>query len=71
MLHSGFISEHDALIANKIAYILCGGEIDANSLVDSQYLLRLERENFYELLKEEKTQQRIMHTLKTGRPLRN
>ena len=71
MLEGGFISEHDYLIGSKVATVLCGGEVEAGSLVDEDWLLDLEREHFISLLATEKTQARIEHTLKTGRPLRN
>ncbi|HIM58907.1 MAG TPA: 3-hydroxyacyl-CoA dehydrogenase/enoyl-CoA hydratase family protein [Gammaproteobacteria bacterium] len=66
-----FISKHDELIAQKIADVLCGGEVDANTEVDSQYLLDLERTYFIELLKQDKTQERIEHMLIKHKPLRN
>jgi len=65
------ISEHDFLVASKIAYVLCGGDVEAGSLVDEQWFLDLERECFMELIATAKTQARIEHTLKTGKPLRN
>lgn len=65
------ISEHDALIGERIAKVLCGGEVDGGSLVSEQYLLDLEREAFIELCQTEKTSARIEHMLKTGTPLRN
>jgi 3-hydroxyacyl-CoA dehydrogenase len=71
MLEGGFISEHDYLIGSRVATVLCGGEVEAGSLVDEDWLLDLEREHFMALLATEKTQARIEHTLKTGRPLRN
>ncbi|WP_300428581.1 3-hydroxyacyl-CoA dehydrogenase/enoyl-CoA hydratase family protein [Candidatus Thioglobus sp.] len=67
----GFISEHDELIAQKIADALCGGELDANTVVDSQYLLDLEKAHFIELLKLQKTQDRIEHMLIKHKLLRN
>ncbi len=67
----GFISEHDYLVGSKIATVLCGGDVEAGSLVDEDWLLDLERMHFMELLATEKTQARIEHTLKTGKPLRN
>ncbi|WP_370690460.1 3-hydroxyacyl-CoA dehydrogenase/enoyl-CoA hydratase family protein [Nitrosomonas sp.] len=67
----GFISEHDNLIANKVAHVMCGGDLTPGSLVDEDWLLELERAAFMELLATEKTQARIEHTLKTGKPLRN
>ena len=71
MLEGGFISEHDYLIGSKIAYVMCGGDVTPGSLVDEKWLLDLERAAFMELLATEKTQARIEHTLKTGKPLRN
>lgn len=71
MMEGGFISEHDYLIGSKIAYVMCGGDITPGSLVDEEWLLDLERAAFMELLATEKTQARIEHTLKTGKPLRN
>jgi 3-hydroxyacyl-CoA dehydrogenase len=59
------------LVSSKIATVLCGGEVEAGSLVDETWLLELERSCFMELLATEKTQARIEHTLKTGKPLRN
>lgn len=66
-----FISEHDDLIAQKIADVICGGELEPESEVDSQYLLDLEKMHFIELLKEDKTQDRIEHMLIKHKPLRN
>jgi len=66
-----FISEHDYLIGSKIADVMCGGDVDAGSLVDEQWFLDLERGHFMELLATEKTQARIEQMLKTGKPLRN
>jgi 3-hydroxyacyl-CoA dehydrogenase len=71
LLEGGFISEHDYLIGSKVATVICGGEVEAGSLVDEDWLLDLERKHFMELLATEKTQARIEHTLKTGKPLRN
>ncbi len=71
MLEGKFISEHDFLIAGKIADVMCGGDVEAGSLVDEQWLLDLERHHFMELLATEKTQARIEQMLKTGKPLRN
>ncbi|MFV9510999.1 3-hydroxyacyl-CoA dehydrogenase/enoyl-CoA hydratase family protein [Tepidibacillus sp. LV47] len=68
---SGMISEHDQKIAEKLAYILAGGNIPANSYVTEQYLLDLEREAFLSLVGEPKTQARMQHMLTTGKPLRN
>ena len=66
-----FICEHDQLVAGKLAFVMCGGDVDGGSLVDEAWLLRLEREAFMELVATEKTQARIEHTLETGKPLRN
>jgi 3-hydroxyacyl-CoA dehydrogenase len=66
-----FISEHDYDIGSRIAECLCGGDVDPGSLVDEKWLLDLERRHCVELAKTEKTQARIEHMLKTGKPLRN
>ena len=71
MLEGGHISAHDYLIGSKVATVMCGGEVEAGSLVDEQWFLDLERTHFMELMATQKTQERIEHTLKTGRPLRN
>jgi 3-hydroxyacyl-CoA dehydrogenase len=71
MLEGRFISEYDYEIAVRIATILCGGEVDRGSIVDEEWLLKLERKHFVELAQQEKTQARIGHMLKTGKPLRN
>ncbi|OQW42342.1 MAG: 3-hydroxyacyl-CoA dehydrogenase [Proteobacteria bacterium SG_bin4] len=71
MREGGFISEHDNLIANKVAHVMCGGDLTPGSLVDEDWFLELERTAFMELLATEKTQARIEYTLKTGKPLRN
>jgi 3-hydroxyacyl-CoA dehydrogenase len=66
-----FISEHDYLIASRIAEAVCGGDVEAGSLVDEEWLLTLERRAFVELLGTQKTQERIMGMLQTGKPVRN
>ncbi len=66
-----YASEHDKKIANKLGYILAGGDLSEPTDVSEQYLLDLEREVFLSLLGERKTLERIEHTLKTGKPLRN
>ena len=71
MLEGRFISEYDDEIATRIANVLCGGEVDRGSVVDEEWLLKLERRHFVELAQQEKTQARIAHMLKTGKPLRN
>jgi 3-hydroxyacyl-CoA dehydrogenase len=68
---AGRISDHDALIGRKLATIMAGGTLPHPSVVSEQHLLDLEREAFLSLLGERKTQERIHHTLKTGKPLRN
>jgi 3-hydroxyacyl-CoA dehydrogenase len=70
-LRGGFISEHDALVAGKLAHVLCGGNLVGATTVSEQYLLDLEREAFLSLCGEPKTQARMEHLLKTGKPLRN
>ncbi|WP_281752604.1 3-hydroxyacyl-CoA dehydrogenase/enoyl-CoA hydratase family protein [Neptunitalea chrysea] len=66
-----YISEHDQKIANKLAYVMAGGDLSEPSLVSEEYLLDLEREAFLSLCTERKTLERIQHMLKTGKPLRN
>jgi len=66
-----YISEHDKKIADKLAYVMAGGDLSEASLVSEQYLLDLEREAFLSLCTERKTMERIQHMLKTGKPLRN
>ncbi|MCL6446754.1 MAG: enoyl-CoA hydratase/isomerase family protein [Armatimonadetes bacterium] len=65
------ISDHDALIAKKIAYVMCGGDVTPGTEATEQNLLDLEREGFLSLLGEPKTRERIRHMLATGKPLRN
>jgi 3-hydroxyacyl-CoA dehydrogenase len=67
----GFASEHDMHIAMRIADVVCGGDVDAGSLVDEPYLMGLERRHFCELLEHPKSQERIMGMLQTGKPVRN
>ena len=71
MEDSNYISEHDKKIANKLAYVMAGGDLSEPTLVTEQYLLDLEREAFLSLCTERKTLERIQHMLKTGKPLRN
>ena len=68
---AGYASDHDALIAKKLAYILTGAGLAEPQWVDQQYLLNLEREAFLRLIMETKTQERIMHMLQKNKPLRN
>ncbi|MCB0606054.1 MAG: 3-hydroxyacyl-CoA dehydrogenase, partial [Saprospiraceae bacterium] len=67
----GYISDHDALIAKKVAFAICGGDLSMPTKVSEQYLLDLEREAFLSLCGEKKTLERIQHMLQTGKPLRN
>src|SRR6202140_5536120 len=71
MLRGEYISEYDAVVARKLGHILAGGALTSAQLVSEQYVLDLEREAFVSLCGERKTQERIAHTLKTGKPLRN
>jgi 3-hydroxyacyl-CoA dehydrogenase len=71
MRQGNFISDHDMLIAEKLAHILSGGRLSGEQMVSEQYLLDLEREAFLSLLGTRKTQERIQYMLKTGKPLRN
>ena len=68
---SHYISEHDKKIANKLGYVMAGGDLSEPTKVSEQYLLDLEREAFLSLCTERKTLERIQHMLKTGKPLRN
>jgi 3-hydroxyacyl-CoA dehydrogenase len=71
MRDGNFISAHDFLIASRIAEAVCGGDVEAGSLVDEEWLLTLERRAFVDLLGTQKTQERIMGMLQTGKPVRN
>ena len=71
MRDGGFISQHDFHIASLIANVVCGGDVDAGSLVSEEYLMTLERKAFGSLLAHPKTQERIMGMMSTGKPLRN
>jgi 3-hydroxyacyl-CoA dehydrogenase len=72
MLREGeYASDHDVTVATHLAEALCGGAVTPGALVSEQYLLDLEREHFLSLCGERKSQERIAHTLKTGKPLRN
>lgn len=71
MRQAGQISEHDEKVGTKLAYVLCGGDLSWTHFVTEQYILDLEREAFLSLCGEAKTVERIKHTLKTGKPLRN
>ena len=71
MRDGGFISAHDFHISALIADVVCGGEVDAGSLVSEEYLMALERKHFCALLEHPKSQERIMGMLSTGKPVRN
>jgi 3-hydroxyacyl-CoA dehydrogenase len=71
MLEGHYASAHDVEVATRIATALCGGAIERGSLVDETWLLTVERNNFIALCKQQKTLERIAHTLNTGKPLRN
>lgn len=66
-----FISEHDYFLTNKLAYVLCGGDVNAGALVNEEWILKLEREAFIELAQTPLTAARIAYLLETGKPLRN
>jgi 3-hydroxyacyl-CoA dehydrogenase len=70
-LEGHFISEYDAYLANRLAYVMTGGELSGPQEVPEDYLLDLERQVFLDLLQEDKTRERIEHMLKTKNPLRN
>lgn len=71
MRDGGFISQHDFHIASLIANVVCGGDVDAGTMVNESYLMALEREAFCSLITHAKTQERIMGMLATGKPVRN
>lgn len=71
MEDSNYISEHDQKIANKLAYVMAGGDLSEPSYVSEQYLLDLEREAFLSLTSERKTLERLQHMIQKGKPLRN
>ena len=71
-MHKGkYATDHDVVVAKKLAYVMCGGDLSEQTLVSEQYLLDLEREAFLSLTAEKKTLERIQSILKTGKPLRN
>ncbi|MGZ5135284.1 MAG: 3-hydroxyacyl-CoA dehydrogenase/enoyl-CoA hydratase family protein [Flavitalea sp.] len=71
MLTAGYATAHDSIVAKKLAYVMCGGDLSEPTLVSEQYLLDLEREAFLSLCGEKKTLERIQSVLKTGKPVRN
>ncbi len=71
MHRAKYATDHDVVVAKKLAYVMCGGDLSEQSFVSEQYLLNLEREAFLSLTGEKKTLERIQSVLKTGKPLRN
>src|SRR4029078_12479179 len=71
MWRANYATEHDALVARKLAYVMCGGDLSEQSLVTEQYLLDLDAEAFLSLCGERKTLERLQSVLKSGKPLRN
>jgi 3-hydroxyacyl-CoA dehydrogenase len=71
MEQGGYATAHDALVARKLAYVMCGGDLSEPTLVTEQYLLDLEREAFLSLCGEKKTLERIQSVITAGRPIRN
>jgi len=71
MWRANYATDHDALVARKLAYVMCGGDLSEPSFVSEQYLLDLEREAFLSLCGEKKTLERIQSVLKSGKPVRN
>jgi len=71
MWRAGYATDHDVVVAKKLAYVMCGGDLSEPTLVSEQYLLDLEREAFLSLCGEKKTLERIQSVLKSGKPIRN
>ncbi|MGI8950014.1 MAG: enoyl-CoA hydratase/isomerase family protein, partial [Chitinophagaceae bacterium] len=71
MWRANYATDHDVVVAKKLAYVMCGGDLSEQNLVSEQYLLDLEREAFLSLCGERKTLERIQSVLKTGKPIRN
>jgi 3-hydroxyacyl-CoA dehydrogenase len=71
MWRANYATDHDALVARKLAYVMCGGDLSEPTLVSEQYILDLEREAFLSLTGEKKTLERIQSVLKGGKPVRN
>jgi 3-hydroxyacyl-CoA dehydrogenase len=71
MNRANYATDHDALVAKKLAYVMCGGDLSEPTLVSEDYLLDLEREAFLSLCGERKTLERIQSVLKGGKPVRN
>jgi len=71
MNQAGYATDHDSVVARKLAYVMCGGDLSEPTMVSEQYLLDLEREAFLSLCGEKKTLERIQSVLKGGKPVRN
>jgi 3-hydroxyacyl-CoA dehydrogenase len=71
MAEGKYISEYDRMLANRLAFVLTGGELTTPTEVDEEYLFKLERDNFLPLIDEAKTKERILYMLKMKKPLRN
>ncbi|QTA79266.1 putative 3-hydroxyaxyl-CoA dehydrogenase [Desulfonema limicola] len=71
MQSGGFVSEYDAFLAKRIAFVISGGDVKKNTAVDEDLILKLERDAFVDFWKQEKSVARVEHMLKTGKPLRN
>ena len=71
MYRGNYITEHDVKIAQKLAYVMCGGDLSEPQMVSEQYLLDLERAAFLSLCGEKKTLERLQSVLKGGKPVRN
>ncbi len=71
MWRGGYATDHDKLVAKKLAYVMCGGDLSEQTLVNEQYLLDLEREAFLSLCGEKKTLERIQSVMTSGKPIRN
>jgi len=71
MWRGNYATDHDVVVAKKLAYVMCGGDLTEQSAVPEQYLLDLEREAFLSLCGEKKTLERIQSVLKGGKPVRN
>jgi 3-hydroxyacyl-CoA dehydrogenase len=71
MWRAHYATDHDVVVAKKLAYVMCGGDLTEPSFVSEQYLLDLEREAFLSLCGEKKTLERIQSVLKGGKPIRN
>jgi len=71
MWRANYATDHDVVVAKKLAYVMCGGDLSEQSLVSEQYLLDLEREAFLSLTGEKKTLERLQSVLKGGKPVRN